>query len=424
MKLLLLSVWLGVAAAPAWAQAPTITVAAELGGVFDALAAAYPGEAPQRSAGEADLVLAPGRASWDEVRTVVPVPDVTLRARTDDAEAAAFLRFARSPDAQAALIEGGFLPAEVSVSDQAGRTVRVPQPVRRIASPYGLSTYLVYAVGAGDRLVTAGYLGARDPQGAAAMERIDPDFPEVSAAAPADTTNVEFLATLAPDLVASSARAEWIPSAQALGMPVLAFDGESPDALADAMRMTGRALGPDAAARADAWVRYYRDVLARVARATEQGRAAPRVLFTGTDPSRVASGQMYQTDLIQAAGGVSVTAGLRGHWAEVGLEQVLAWNPELILVPPYGGASVAAITNDPSWQLLPAVREGRVLRVPKLVAPWDTPVPDSVLAVVWLAEVLHPDATDLSCAEEARFFYRRFYDYALTSDEVTSLCRR
>jgi hypothetical protein len=75
------------------------------------------------------------------------------------------------------------------------------------------------------------------------------------------------------------------------------------------------------------------------------------------------------------------------------------------LVPPYGQASVAAVVDDPGLAPRAGGPRGDVHRVPKLVAPWDTPVPDSVLALVWLTEVLHPGLTDLSCEAEAGFFY-------------------
>jgi hypothetical protein len=49
-------------------------------------------------------------------------------------------------------------------------------------------------VGAGDRVVAAGFLGARDPDGIAAMTRIDPRFPDLVAFAGQETTNVEAIA--------------------------------------------------------------------------------------------------------------------------------------------------------------------------------------------------------------------------------------
>jgi iron complex transport system substrate-binding protein len=355
---------------------------------------------------------------------VVVVPGAVLRLVTDDPEAGAFQRFATSPDAQRALIAAGLLPAAVTVRDQGGRELTVAQPVTRLASPYSLATYLAYGVGAGDRVVAAGFLGARDPDGIAAMTRIDPRFPDLVAFAGQETTNVEAIAALAVDVVFASARSEWIASVESIGVPVVVFDGESKAQLVDAMRLAGSLFGPDAAARAEAWVAYFEDVSDRIALATGGLTDPPRVLFTGTSRTRVASGAMYQSFLVEAAGGVNVSSSLGGYWNDVNVEQVLLWDPAVVLVPPYGQASVAAVVEDPAWRLVRAVRGHDVYRVPKLVAPWDTPVPDSVLALVWLTEVLHPGLTDLSCEAESQFFYLRFYGYGLSSEEAADLCRR
>jgi iron complex transport system substrate-binding protein len=411
-------------AATAFAAAPTITVEPTWQAVFDAVAAAYPGERPLPEAADADLELRSGDVDWRATDAVVVVPGAVLVRRTDDADAVAFQRFATSPDAQRALIAAGLLPATVTVRDQGGREVTVAQPVTRLASPYSLATYLAYGVGAGDRVVAAGFLGARDPDGIAAMTRIDPRFPDLVAFAGQETTNVEAIAALAPDVVFASARSEWIASVESIGVPVVVFDGESKEQLIDAMRLAGALFGPDAAARAEAWVAYFEDVSSRIARATGGLADPPRVLFTGTSRTRVASGEMYQSFLVETAGGVSVSAVLGGYWNDVNVEQVLLWDPAVVLVPPYGQASVAAVVEDPAWRLVRAVRGHDVHRVPKLVAPWDTPVPDSVLALVWLTEVLHPGLTDLSCEAESQFFYLRFYDYEMSSEEAADLCRR
>ena len=66
--------------------------------------------------------------------------------------------------------------------------------------------------------------------------------------------------------------------------------------------------------------------------------------------------------------------------------------------------------------------QGQVFLMPKLVVPWDTPAPDSVLGIVWIAELIHPDSVELSCAIETEFFYNTFYSYAITKDEITSIC--
>jgi iron complex transport system substrate-binding protein len=171
-------------------------------------------------------------------------------------------------------------------------------------------------------------------------------------------------------------------------------------------------------------VDYYNWITESVVSHTETIPEAdrPTVLFTGTNSLRVASGDMYQTSLIEMAGGVSVSSELTGYWNDVNLEQIAAWDPDVIIVPPYGGATVEAITENPDWQILTAVQEGKVYQMPKLVVPWDTPAPDSALGIIWLAQRLFPELETLDCAEQADFFYNTFYDYAIPSEQVESIC--
>lgn len=391
-----------------------------LAAVYTAL---YPGERPAFTAADADLLVT--TASHENAAATI-LPGTHLVPLSDNADVAQFIAFAVSPDGQQALIDVGALPASVTLTDQAGNTVTIPQPVRRVISSHGPTTFLVYGVGAADRLVAASYLGARDPAGAAAMARIDPRFAEIMGDDyfTQSEFNAEEAARLAPDLITTSARTQWLDVAAELGIPTFLFEAETPDRLKEAMLLTGQLFGPNTTAQAETWVAYYDSVVQDVA---EQTAAIPagerlRVLFTGSDPLQAASGEMYQTAIIEAAGGQSVSAELVGYWNDVNLEQIAAWNPDVIVIPPYGGATVEAITDSPEWQILDAVQAGRVYQMPKLVAPWDTPAPDSVLGIIWLAETLYPELVQLSCAGEAEFFYNTFYGYNISAEEIADLC--
>jgi iron complex transport system substrate-binding protein len=142
-----------------------------------------------------------------------------------------------------------------------------------------------------------------------------------------------------------------------------------------------------------------------------------RVLFLGTDLTQVASGDMYQTDLIAAAGGISVSEELIGYWNEVNLEQILLWDPEVILIPPYGSIQPEDVLVNPDWAAIRAVRDRRVHRMPRVIAPMDAPVPESLLGVLWMACVFYPDWIRLDLAAEADRFYALYYDYDLSDAE-------
>ncbi|MFA7406242.1 MAG: ABC transporter substrate-binding protein [Anaerolineaceae bacterium] len=388
----------------------------------------FEGEVPLFVDENPDLIATGASATPEERPHVQPtfLPDAVLISETDNIDVNNFISFAISPDGQQVLIDMGALPETISLIDQAGNQVEFQQPIRRVISAYGPASAIVYTVNGLDRLVSAAYLGARDSQGAAAMERIDPRFLDLVGDAyfSQQEFNLEQAATLEPDLIIGSFRSAWIDTVKELGVPLFMVEAETPQQLRDAVLMTGQIFGPNSQAQAKAWVDYYDWLIESI-----QGQLTgilpvekPRVLFTGTESLRVVSGDMYQTNMINAAGGTSASAELSGYWNNINIEQVAVWNPELIIVPPYGGASVEAITESPEWQIIDAVMQGQVFLMPKLVVPWDTPAPDSVLGIVWMAELIHPDRVELSCAVETEFFYNTFYSYGISKGEITAIC--
>ncbi len=151
-----------------------------------------------------------------------------------------------------------------------------------------------------------------------------------------------------------------------------------------------------------------------------------RVLFIGRDNICTAAiGGSYQDRMIQSAGGINVAHDLTGQgwFTQVSIEQIIAWNPEVILVPPYlWDGSVTDILNDPQWQDIDAVKNGRVFYVPRGVATWDCPEPESFLCPLWIAKLLYPDEfEDINIRDDVKTFYSRFYHLDITDEEVESI---
>ncbi len=311
----------------------------------------------------------------------------------------------------------------VTVVDQANRTVTITQPVTRIASVYGIATYYVYALGAGNRLVLANFVGVKAPNKLPAiLTRIDPN---ISKKIYFGIPNVEEIAARSPNVVlANPGKNPGLDKLlNELGIPTVEYIPETPERLKQAMFITGTLLGGAAEVRAHTFAADYDRITTAVATATA-GKPPVSVYFCGTDKLRVASGDMYQTDMITLAGGKSVSAGLHGYWNNVSLEQVLAWNPDIIVIAPYGPVTPHDILTDPDWAAITAVRTGRVYKMPQVIAPWDTPVPDSLLGIMWLAAVLHPNVVPLNLAPEIKSFYSTYYGCTLTDAEVARLLPR
>lgn len=314
----------------------------------------------------------------------------------------------------------------VVLTDQAGQQVTVKQPVQRIVSSYGMASLYVYAVGAGDRFAAATFLMSKDAQIKAHLGLLNPAGTELPDPGGQQDANIEEIAKVNPDLILISARAAGQDTLQALGIPIIRYEGETTAKLKEALTITGQALGPEAAARAAQLTATMDERLAAIKAVSDQTPAdqRKRVFVSGTSPLKTAGKDMLQAEMVGLAGGVNVAQEISGYWTEVNLEQVTAWDPEVIFVVPYKGASVEAILSSPEWANISAVKNGQVFMLPKYLGPWDTPIPEAVLGIEWMAGKLFPDTLlREGCEARTADFYQRFYDLALPAGDAAALCR-
>ena len=303
------------------------------------------------------------------------------------------------------------------IEDASGATVPIEAPVARIVSVYGLGTYYFYALGEGDLVILGGYIGVKTlAQAPEPLLEIEPLLAEKMTFG---TPNLEAIASLDPDLVVVDAvrHAEFAELAEQVGLPVVRQKLETPDSVHQTMTQLAGLLGAEAVGRAE----IYQDFVERVQTAVEQvsGAIDPEglvsVLFLGSTKQTVASGDMLQDRMIQLAGGVSVSHQLTGSWRDVDLEQIHVWDPDVIVVPAYAGFAAADLLSDPDWAGLHAVQSERVYKMPRVMGPWDTAVPDFILGVLWMSDRFYPSNAEIDWIAETTAFYETFYDYTLPS---------
>jgi ABC-type Fe3+-hydroxamate transport system substrate-binding protein len=174
-----------------------------------------------------------------------------------------------------------------------------------------------------------------------------------------------------------------------LGIPVFVVDPQGLDGVLESVRQIGRAL--DRSGEADRLVgrlRARRDaVMTRV-----RGFARPRVLVViWPDPVITIGRQAFITDVINAAGGQSVTEDLAQQYPQISLEEVLRRNPDWVLLPANGHQpiSLADLERRPGWDRVEAVRRHRVLYYDERL---DHSSPRAFDALEDIAKQLHADA--------------------------------
>jgi iron complex transport system substrate-binding protein len=327
--------------------------------------------------------------------------------------------------AAALLTVGNASGAEVT--DAAGRTVAVPDRVERVFAAGPPAAIVLYTL-VPDKLL--GWTRAPSPEEAAYLPERYRDLPAHGRlTGRGNDVNLEKLLALDPDLVVDigSVGPTYASLADRVveqtGVPAILLGGRL-DELPDTYRLLGGVLGAED--RAEHLAAYIEETLdevsLRIARLPPEAR--PRVYYArgqeGLDTALTGSINVEALDFVRARN-VAGETGDRSGLATVSLEQVLAWNPEVIVtVDPIFAERVR---SDPLWATIDAVRNDRIHLAPQFPFPWIDfpPSVNRVIGVRWLASVLYPEAFPESLDEITREFYELFYHRELSDEEVAAL---
>jgi iron complex transport system substrate-binding protein len=207
-----------------------------------------------------------------------------------------------------------------------------------------------------------------------------------------------------------------------MGLPVLGVIAEDLEELKTSMIILGKRIGRERAALE--FAEYYDSAIQEVKAKTSRIKKEERPVVYLAGPMGIlstCSRDMYQTHLIELCGGTNASAELTGFatrhgWTEVSAEQLISWNPHIILSVQYGGPPREKVLNDPRWQRIDAIKQKKVIMFPSALNPWDYPSPQAILGIKWLAKTLHPELFgEIDMRKEADDFYRRFYGKSFTA---------
>jgi ABC-type Fe3+-hydroxamate transport system substrate-binding protein len=278
-------------------------------------------------------------------------------------------------------------PAQPSPAGGAGDARRADEArrdeARRIVSLIPAATEILFAIGAGDRLVGRTRWGVYP-----APARAVPDVGD--GVRPA----LELVVAQQPDLVILYAGAENAGVAERLGDLGISTLSLHHDTLADLDRnilALGEATGCSTSARR--LQSHIREALSRVT-ASVRSRDRARVYYdVWADPPITIGRGSYLDVLIQTAGGLNVFGDLVDPSPQVSLEAIVARGPDVILHPVSRHEQRSAPEERPGWTIVPAVGSGRVHRIDGDLA--HRLGPRVAEAALQIARVLHPDASDL-----------------------------
>ena len=314
-------------------------------------------------------------------------------------------------------------------TDSTGRTVTLPASITRIAISGPLSQIYILPL-AGDLLVGVSTAYAEDAQrylpayiyekaeiGQLYGGKGEMDLEALLSAAPEVVIDIgEPKKTTAEDLTALT---------EQTGIPIIHIDATVADA-PEAYRTLGRLLSREEKAEELAvWCENTYAMIAAMMERVDADGARKSLLYCLGDKgvNVIARGSFHgetihfmSDNLAEVEDVVSSGAG-----NEVDLEQILLWDPDVIIFAP--DSCYEAIASSEQWQSAGAVARGEYYKTPSGPYGWlsSPPAVQRYLGMLWLGELLYPGYAEYDLQEKVTEYYKLFYGCDLTEDMYREL---
>lgn len=302
------------------------------------------------------------------------------------------------------------------ITDMSGKQVEIPMVVDRYADAWFAHNEVVVMLDKAERMVAT----VETPERAPWEYLVQPNMYNALSTF-GDDFNLEELVPLKPQVVfdSDSALEEQLNS---VDIPVVNVMFSNYDEMKRSITLTGDVLGGDSVAMAAEYCLYLDETLKmldeKLGSLSEDEK--PSVLHGNSVYTLAVDGSKTIIDAwIDASGGVNSAQEVEGNMQTVTLEQVLDWNPDIIITGT--PSEVESILNDPAWAGLTAVKTGQVYANPRGVFSWDRYGVEGALQLQWAAQLFHPDLIKIDIDKTIKEFYHTFLNYELTDAQVNRI---
>ncbi len=310
-------------------------------------------------------------------------------------------------------------------TDSTGREISVPENIERIAVSGTMAQIVVFAI-APDKLV-----GISSEWDAAATDFIDEKYLNLPVLGQLyggkGELNKEELLSAAPDVVIDVGESKGDIAAdmddlqQQTGIPFIHIEAAL-DTLPDAYRMLGKLLGCEQSG--EKLADYCGKVYTQGVDIAEKADKANLLYIVGSEGLNVIAASSYQGQLVDlVSNNVAVVdePSSKGIGNEVDMEQILNWNPDVIVFAP--DSIYDTVGNDENWQTISAIKNGTYYQVPNGPYNWMgfPPSAQRLLGMMWLESVLYPDIADYDLYDEVSEYFQMFYHCDLSREQFDSL---
>ncbi|MBP7989873.1 MAG: ABC transporter substrate-binding protein [Enterocloster sp.] len=318
---------------------------------------------------------------------------------------------------------------EREITDMAGRTVVVPDEIETVFSSSTVTAIFMYTL-APDKLLGWNY-ELNELEKSIILEEYH-DLPNFGMG---DSINYEAVIAADPTIAVNVGTindkmiSDCDKLSKSLGVPVVAVDGDL-SASAEAYRFMGELLGEEE--QAEKLASYAEKTFADIEKMEVPEDKKVRIYYGNgedsleTAPAGSAHGQII--DMVNAVNVADLEMG-EGSRVQISAEQLLAWDPDVIVVngepkADTSGASAAeAILANPDYASLKAVQDQQVYGTPNTPFSWmDRPMgPNRIVGIRWLSGLIYPEYLNYNVDEEVKEFFDLFYHVQLTDEKLENI---
>ena len=320
------------------------------------------------------------------------------------------------------------------ITDMAGRKVTVPaaEDIESVFSTGPVAAIFMYMV-APDKLLGWNY-ELNDVEKSIILEKYH-DLPNFGMG---DAINYEAVIAANPTIALNCGKindalvSDCDTLSKSLGIPVIAVDNELNNS-AEAFRFMGELLGVEDHAEelAEYSEKIFTDI-ASLADIPEDEKVS--VYFGNGEDSLETAPRGSQHAQILDAVNVTNVADLElgdGSRVQISAEQLLAWNPDVIVVngepkaDKSGNSAAEDILSNPDYASLKAVQDNKVYGTPNAPFSWvDRPAgPNRLIGMRWLSAVVYPEYIKCDVNEEIREFFNLFYHVDLSDEQLENVLK-
>jgi iron complex transport system substrate-binding protein len=315
----------------------------------------------------------------------------------------------------------------VTVVDSIGREVQVVTNVERIAALYSFAGYAVCLLESGNSLVGVPGGLQRD----ILLVEMFPNIANASVPREGGAINIEELLRIKPDVVII--RKDTVTDEKEKekldknGICYIVVDFTTMAEQMEAIQIIGDAIGKSEEARR--FNTYFEEVIGRVdgiVGSLEETEKV-RLFHAENQATRATHETSLVADWTKAAGVINVSVGqdlkLIGNDYYASIEQILLWNPEVIIVNETTACNL--ILGHPQWSGIRAVRDGKVYQLPNGISRWGHPGSvETPLALLWTVKTVYPELSgDISIEDEVRSFYSTFFNMELDDTMISTILK-